>query len=369
MAEITESTLELDLSALRHNFQFLKSKLNPGTAFMGVVKAMGYGSDAVAIARELDALGVDYLAVAYTKEGVFLRDNGIKTPIMVLHPLPSHFKTIIDRCLEPSLYSLDTLSRFRLQAVALNQQQYPVHLKLNTGLNRLGLDQEHLEEAIELVLAGGALEVRSVLSHLAATEDPNEQEFTLSQIELYKQLTDRIAQKLPKSPKRHILNTSGLLNYPQAQFDMVRCGIGLYGYGNDPRFDKDLKPVASLKTVISQIHQLNTGESIGYNRGFVATGKMRSATLPIGHADGIFRAFGHGNGWVSIDGQKAPILGNVCMDMIMVDVTHIDCKAGDPVVVFGNEPNLNDLAVAIGTIPYELLTAISARVVRTLVDN
>ena len=369
MPKTHESTLELDLNALGHNFRYIKSRLKPETAIMGVVKADAYGSEAIEIARELENLGAEYLAVAYTKEGVALRDHGIQLPIMVLHPLPYHFKTLIDRCLEPSLYSLETLRLFDQQARDLNQKAYPVHLKLNTGLNRLGLAEKEIDTALEILNQTDSLSIKSILSHLAATEDEAEREFTLTQINTFKKLADRIDNALSQSPKRHILNTSGVLNYPEAHFDMVRCGIGLYGFGNDPQFDQNFRPVATLKTVITQIHEVESGQSVGYNRGYVADRTIRSATLPIGHADGIFRAFGQGRGWVKINGKKAPFLGNVCMDMIMVDVTDVDCKAGDEVVVFGDDPSLVDLAKAINTIPYELLTAISSRVVRKLVRN
>lgn len=369
MPEIHETTLELDLNALGHNYRYIKSKLNPETAIMGVVKAGGYGSDSVEIARELDTLGVEYLAVAYTREGVELRDHDIQTPIMVLHPLPHHFKTIIDRCLEPSLYSFETLKDFVAQARKMKQKRYPVHLKFNTGLNRLGFQQDDLSEIKALIVSEPSIEVRSVFSHLAATEDKNQRHFTLEQIEQFEQMANYLESSLPNAPRRHILNTSGVLNYPQSQFDMVRCGIGLYGFGNDPEFDRNFKPVASLKTIISQIHHLKPGESVGYNRGYVADKPTRSATLPLGHADGIFRAFGQGKGWVTIGGEKAPILGNVCMDMIMVDVSNIKCEAGDTVIVFGENPNLVQLTESIDTIPYELLTAISGRVIRKLVRN
>lgn len=361
-----ETVLEIDLNALRHNYQYITRHLSPNTKVLGVVKAFGYGSDAIAIAKELVSLGVDYFGVAYAPEGVALRDAGIETPILVLHPLEIHFDQILERCLEPNLYSQKIFQSFLAFAQAQNQRQYPVHLKINTGLNRLGFSPEQTAEIGDLLKQQDHIKVRSVLSHLAASEDPQEKEFSDNQIARFTQAADRLEAQLGYAPMRHTLNTSGILNFPQAQFDMVRTGIGLYGFGNQPEHTAELRPVAKLYSVITQIHSLKAGESLGYNRGYVADKSTRTATLPLGHADGISRAFGHGKGWVTIRGQKAPILGNVCMDMLMVDVTDIPCEEGDMVTVFGDSPSAEDLATAINSIPYELLTAISQRVKRVV---
>lgn len=366
MSGITETTLELDLNALDHNYHFLRSRIKSTTRMLGVVKAFGYGSDSIEVAKELVSLGVDYFGVAYAKEGEALRDAKIETPILVLHPLPANFPRIVSRCLEPSLYSIKVLKKFIDYAESEDQKEYPVHLKLNTGLNRLGFSENELEEVLKILKKTPAIKVKSLFSHLAASEDPNELSFSEDQISCFHRLSERIIDFLGYQPLRHMLNTSGVINYPSAEYDMVRSGIGLYGFGNDAAVNSELKPVACLKTVISQIHHISKGDTVGYNRAYTASEEMRTATLPLGHADGISRAYGNGAGWVKIHGQKAPIAGNVCMDMIMVDVTNIDCEEGDEVVIFGSDPTAEELASAINTISYELLTAISQRVKRVV---
>lgn len=333
---------------------------------MAVVKAYGYGSDAAAIAKELVSLGVDYFAVAYAKEGELLREHSIMSPILVLHTLPSNFDVIINRCLEPNIYSLNILKQFIAFAEKENQKDYPIHIKFNTGLNRLGFSEKDIEEIIQTLSKTKSVKVKSIFSHLAASEDFSEAAFTLSQIEKFKNASELLIQKLGYTPLRHTVNTSGILNYPEAQFDMVRSGIGLYGFGNDPKFDALFRPIGTLKTIISQIHEVKKGESLGYNRAFMATQDTKTATLPLGHADGISRIYGNGKGWVTIQGKKAPIVGNVCMDMIMVDVTQIDCKEGDEVCVFGTIKSANEMATHAGTISYELITSVSQRVKRVL---
>ena len=366
MLATTETQLEINLNALAHNYRYLASRLQPDTRMMAVVKAFGYGSDAIAIAKELVDLGVAYFAVAYAKEGVALRDAGIQTPILVLHPLPSSFEVIIERCLEPALYSTEMISSFIAFAEEKKQQSYPVHLKFNTGLNRLGCSTDDIEKIIKELTATESVKARSLFSHLAASEDFSEHDFTKGQLNSFRAISERMTSLLGYQPLLHILNTSGILNYREAQYDMVRTGIGLYGFGNSEEENQHLQPVATLKTVVSQIHQIEPGTSVGYNRAHKAKSTMRTATLPIGHADGISRAYGNGKGWVTIHGQKAPIVGNVCMDMIMVDVTYIDCKSGDEVVVFGEDSTAENLAESVQSISYELLTAISQRVKRVV---
>ncbi|GMN09592.1 hypothetical protein MTsPCn9_16350 [Croceitalea sp. MTPC9] len=368
MGNIGETTLEIDLSALEHNFNFLKAKLKKETKFLAVVKAFAYGSDMVTVAKKLESLAVDYFAVAYVKEGVLLRDAGIKSPILVLHPQPTNFGELIDRCLEPSLYSPRILKSFLKTAQEKGQINYPVHLKFNTGLNRLGFWENDVDYILEQLKNRSEVRIASVFSHLAASEDENEQEFSLNQIENFKKTATQLSKKLGYAPIRHMLNTSGIINYPEAQFEMVRSGIGLYGYGNHPEIDAKLKPVASLKTIISQIHKIEPGESVGYNRGYKSDGYRTTATLPIGHADGISRQYGNGKSFVSVKGEKAPIIGNVCMDMIMIDITGIDCKEGDEVLIFGENSSAENFANAANTISYEILTAISQRVKRTVID-
>ena len=366
MDKVGETILEIDLDALAHNYHYLKSKLLPKTKFLAVVKAFAYGSDMVTIAKTMETLGANYLAVAYVQEGVLLREAGITIPILVLHPLPINFEQMVAHQLEPCLYSPKILTEFLKTAQEQGLKDYPVHIKFNTGLNRLGFwetDVEHISQQLE---SRDELKVTAILSHLDASEDPNEKEFSLTQIETFKKISATLTAKLGYSPIRHMLNTSGIINYPGAQFEMVRSGIGLYGYGNSAIEDKNLKPVAQLKTIISQMHKIEPGETVGYNRAFHSDGYRVTATLPLGHADGIGRQYGNGNTFVMINGEKAPIIGNVCMDMIMVDVTGIDCAEGDEVVVFGEENSAESFACSTNTISYEILTAISQRVKRVI---
>ncbi|NHF58922.1 alanine racemase [Flavobacteriaceae bacterium TP-CH-4] len=369
MGKARETILEIDLRALEHNYRYLRSKLGPETKFLGVVKAFAYGSDSKRIALKLQDLGIDYLAVAYVKEGVALRNAGVTKPILVLHPQAVNFDQLIEHCLEPSIYSPRILRAFLKTAKKHRQKDYPVHIKFNTGLNRLGFWENDVSHITEEISGGTELRIHSVFSHLAASEDLNEVDFTQKQIETFDKITTQIDHKLGYRPFRHLLNTSGIINYPEAQYDMVRSGIGLYGFGNEAQIDAELKPVATLKTIISQIHRIEPGESVGYNRAFFSNGYRTTATLPLGHADGIGRQYGHGKTYVEVNGQKAFIIGNVCMDMLMIDITGIDCKEGDEVIVFGKNPNADRFAATADTISYELLTGISQRVNRLFIGD
>ena len=367
MPKAQETVLEIDLKALTHNFQYLKSKLKKDTKVLAVVKAFAYGSDACEIAKHLQEQDVDYFAVAYVDEGVALRKAGITKPILVLHPIAVNFKVLIEYCLEPNLYSTKILEAFVKVAEEKKQTNYPVHIKFNTGLNRLGFNEKDIDFVSHQLKKTSSVKVVSLFSHMAASEDLNEREFTLNQIEKFKVCSAKMIELLGYSPMLHMCNTSGILNYPEAHFDMVRTGIGLYGFGNSPEESRHLKPIATLKTIISQIHTVNVGESVGYNRSYISKTQIKTATLPLGHADGITRIYGKGKGFVTIHGKKAPIVGNVCMDMIMVDVTNIDCEEGDEVIVFGAETATAEvLAESAKTISYELITAISQRVKRII---
>ncbi|WP_339610473.1 alanine racemase [uncultured Planktosalinus sp.] len=368
MPKATETTLEIDLNALSHNFNYLKSKLKPGVKFMGVVKAFAYGSDSRIIAKKLEALKTDYLAVAYTSEGVQLRDTGIQSPILVLHPQTVNFDKIAARCLEPSIYSPLMLQRFIAFAEKKQLKEYPIHIKINTGMNRIGFTTNEVQTVANLMKNTTAVKVRSVFSHLAASDDLENRAFTEKQIALFEKSAAYLIELLRYPILRHTLNTSGLLNFPNAQFDMVRSGIGLYGFGNDARENKNLEPVASLKTIISQIHHIKKGESVGYNFGFVAEKDTKTATLPLGHADGIHRGYGKGKGFVTIQGKRAPMIGNICMDMLMIDITDIDCNEGDEVIVFDSKNSAEEFANSINSISYEIITAISQRVKRVVID-
>ena len=366
MPKVKETILELDLEALEHNYNYLRSKIHPSTMFLAVVKAFAYGSDSLIIAKKLEKLGVDYIAVAYAHEGRVLREAGIKTPILVLHAQPSNYAMVIKNCLEPSLYSPRVLREFLKTSKTEKQKAYPVHLKFNTGLNRLGFSENDIDYIAGQVEDRKELKIKSIFSHLAASEDKSEEEFSQNQIKSFEKIAEEFTSKLKIRPFMHILNTSGIFNYPEAQFQMVRSGIGLYGYGNEVRYDAKLRPVATLKTIISQIHKIEPNESVGYNRAFIAGGTKKTATLPLGHADGIGRQYGNGKASVLVNNMEVPIIGNVCMDMIMIDVTGIECKEGDEVIVFGKGHSAEIFAAQANTISYEILSGISQRVKRVV---
>lgn len=360
------TVLKIDGKALEHNLNYLKSKLQPNTLILAVVKAFGYGSDGVLVANFLKDK-VDYFAVAYANEGALLRKAGIQNPILVLHPQIQNWDQIITHCLEPSIYNFKTLQSFTQFCSKSSLTHYPIHLKFNTGLNRLGFNKIEVEDILKEMKNADSLKIKSIFSHLSASEDINEKEFTRKQISDFKLIIKKIAQKLDYKPITHMSNTSGILNYPEAHFDMVRTGIGLYGFANEERETNQLKNTHNLYSIISQIHLIKPGESIGYNRAYKATSTIKSATIPIGHADGMSRQLGNKKGFVIINNQKAFILGNVCMDMLMVDVTNIDCKEGDEVVIFNSQETIIEIAEICETISYEILTSISQRVKRLFV--
>lgn len=368
MPKAEESVLEIDLNALAHNFKTIKSQLAPGVKFMSVIKAYAYGNDSVAIAKKLEELGTDYFAVAYAKEGIRLRKAGVTSPILILHAQPVNFPKIIEHCLEPNLYSARTLELFIGIAEKQKQKDYPVHIKFNTGMNRLGFTEVDYHNIPEKIKKTSAIKIVSAFSHLAASENWKEREFTLSQIHDFSNLATQLVKDIDYEPLLHICNTSAIFNYPKAGFSMVRSGLGLYGFANDPELNAKLKPVGTLKTVISQIQELKKGDTVGYGRAFKVKVPTRTATVPLGHADGIKRIYGHGKAGFFVNGKYAPIVGKVCMDIIMIDVTKIDCAEGDEVIVFGGPQHATKFAADGGTIPYELITGISQRVSRKVIN-
>jgi alanine racemase len=359
------TVLEIDGNALTHNLNYFKQKLQPETKILAVVKAFGYGSDGVQVAKFLEDK-VAYFAVAYTHEGIALREADIKTPILVLHPHIQNLQSIIDYRLEPSLYNFDIFNAFLQLADKAPLMNYPIHIKFNTGLNRLGFWHTDVPKILSELKDTNHIKVQSLFSHLAASEDLEEKDFTVNQINNFAYIVQQFYKHLKYEPMLHILNTSGVLNYPKAQFDMVRIGIGLYGFGNDEKETTQLKNTHNLKSIISQIHIIKPGETVGYNRAFVAKKTTKTATIPIGHADGLSRRLGNKKGFVLINKQKAPIVGNVCMDMIMVNITKINCKEGDEVIIFNNQEMIQNIADISETIVYETLTAISPRVNKML---
>lgn len=359
-----ETVLEINLNAISHNLTFYKSKLDPKTKMMVMVKAFGYGNGGFEIAKLLEHHKVDYLGVAFADEGISLKNAGIRVPIMVLNPETTSFTAIIQHHLEPEIYSVKGLKAFLKIAEQKKLKHFPIHIKIDTGMHRLGFEEDNLEDLIQILKGNETVQIKSILSHMATSDDLNHDAFSKSQIALFEKLSTKIQTELNIKPIRHILNTSGITNYPEAQYDMVRLGIGLYGISNDEEEQIELENVGTLKSVISQIRTIDKGESVGYGRRFIADRSTKVATIPIGYADGIRRSWGNGVGYVTINGKQAKIIGSICMDMLMVDVTDIDCKEGNTVIVFGENPTVPFIAKQLNTIPYEILTSISQRVKR-----
>ncbi len=368
VAELEEKThetvLEINLDAISHNLNFYKSKLKPTTKVMVMVKAFGYGNGSYEIAKLLAHHQVSYLGVAFADEGVELRKAGIKIPIVVMNPENSAFSTMIAYNLEPEIYNRAELESFLQIAENQNLYNYPIHLKLNTGMNRLGFVEKDFDALINLLKQTNLVQVASIFSHLATSDMPEEKKFTLQQIQKFKKWSAYLKEELRIQPLLHILNTSGIYNFGEYQMDMVRVGIGLYGVGNDLDEDTQLQNVATLKTVVLQINDVEKDATVGYGRRFIAERKSKIATIAIGYADGIRRSYGNGKGYVLVNNQKAFIAGTICMDMLMIDVTNIDVKVGDEVIVFGNDLRITEVAKLWETIPYEVMTAISQRVKR-----
>lgn len=364
-----ETVLEINLDALTLNYNFYKQKLQNATKIMVMVKAFGYGNGGYEIAKQLEHLKVGYLGVAFADEGIALRKAGITTPIMVLNPEISSYKAMIAYNLEPEMYSVSGLTSFIELAKEKNLNGYPIHLKMDTGMHRLGFEKSEVSELITLLKHNNFVKVTSIFSHLAASDNFDFKAFTLQQIQLFESMVSELSAALNIQPIRHILNTSGIFNFPEYQFEMVRLGIGIYGVGNSEEEQISLENVSILKSIISQIRTVNENESIGYNRKFLVQKQMKIATIPIGYADGIRRAWGNEKGYVMIHNQKATILGNICMDMLMVDVTSIPCEERDEVIIFGENPHVQEIASVCDTIPYEILTSISQRVKRIFYKN
>lgn len=359
-----ETVLEINLNAISHNLTFYKSKLDPKTKMMVMVKAFGYGNGGFEIAKLLEHHKVDYLGVAFADEGISLKNAGIRVPVMVLNPETTSFTAIIQHHLEPEIYSVKGLKAFLKIAEQKKLKHFPIHIKIDTGMHRLGFEEDNLEDLIQILKGNETVQIKSILSHMATSDDLKHNAFSKSQIALFEKLSTQIQIELNIKPILHILNTSGITNYPESQYDMVRLGIGLYGISNDEEEQKELENVGTLKSVISQIRTIDKGESVGYGRRFIADRSTKVATIPIGYADGIRRSWGNGVGYVTINGKQAKIIGSICMDMLMVDVTDIDCKEGNTVIVFGENPTIPFMAKQLNTIPYEILTSISQRVKR-----
>jgi len=361
------SRLELNLPNCLRNYRYFRAKLEPETKLLVLVKANAYGHGAVEFASMMQQAGADYLAVAYPVEGIELRRAGISLPILVLTAGTDFYEEMIEYRLEPgvpNLYSLKVLSKI-LEDKGI--KDFPVHIKIDSGMHRLGFMASELDDLNEFLAKQDRIRVRSVYSHLAVAEDPSEDEFTLGQIDMFTRSADIISDSLGYRPMRHILNSAGIERFPQYQFDMVRLGIGIYGISALPGVK--LYPVASLRCKVLQVKTLTPQDgTIGYGRyGHIAPGGTTIATLPVGYADGIDRHLGRGNASFSIGGHRVPTIGNICMDMCMVDVTGLDVRPGDTATIFGEDPTAGELAEILGTIPYEIMTSVPRRIRRVIV--
>ena len=365
-----DTVLEVNLNALLHNINYHKSLLKPTTKMMAMVKANAYGLGSFEISEFLQHHHIDYLGVAFVDEGVELRKKGITVPIIVMNPEQHSYETLIEYNLEPEIYSFRVLELFyeAVQKSGYNKN-YPIHIKLETGMHRLGFKKDELDQLGE-ILNTIHVKVQSIFSHLSVSDDSNERDYTQKQLEIFKEHSEYLISKLTYTPIRHILNSSGITNFTNHQYDMVRIGIGMIGESADENIQKHLRPVVSFKTVISQISTLEKGESVGYGRRFKTTETTKIATIPVGYADGIPRLIGNEIGKVSIHKKLAPIIGSICMDMMMINVSHIsNVKEGDTVTIFNSEPSLKDFAEYCKTITYEVLTSISLRVKRIYVKD
>ncbi|RYD77078.1 MAG: alanine racemase [Sphingobacteriales bacterium] len=310
---------------------------------------------------------VDYLAVAYADEGVFLRQYGITLPIVVMSPEESAFETIIQHNLEPEIYSLKILKGFKeaLHMLFAEKMLYPVHLKVDTGMHRLGFQQQDLDELLDVLRDENQVKIASIFSHLASADVPEHDDFTQQQIDKFNAFYDAVIEVLKYKPLRHILNSSGIVRFPLAHYDIVRIGLGLYGLDPTANIQSQLETVSTLKTHITQIKTLQAGESVGYSRKGIVDRESKIAVLGIGYADGFPRALGNGVGHILVNGKMALLIGNICMDMCMADVTDIqDVAEGDEVILFGKDLSIETVANWLNTIPYEVLTNVSQRVKR-----
>jgi alanine racemase len=366
--KLHSTVLEIDLNAVRNNLSYFKSKLKPNTKVMVMVKALAYGAGSAEMARYLSYNQVDYLGVAFVDEGIELRKSGISIPIIVLNPSPESYDLMLDNNLEPEIYNWKSLNEI-IQVSKKKQDSVPIHIKVDTGMRRLGFEPTEIPEVLRIIKEEKNVFIKSVFSHLATSDEPSQKEHTLNQIAVFNAVVKEIESNLDYPFDRHILNSAGIIAFPEVQHTMVRLGLGLYGITPFEKHQGALQPVSKLKTIVSQIKHIDQGDAVGYGRREIAKAPMKIATVPIGYADGLPRLVGNRTGHMFVAGQKAPIIGNVCMDMTMLDITGIEVQEGDEVEVFGPNIHPNELASWAQTISYEILTNISSRVKRVYVQD
>ena len=360
------SRLELRLRNCIDNYRYFRSRVEPGTKMLVLVKANAYGHGAVEFASMLRGAGVDYFAGAYPVEGIELRKAGISTPILVLTAGNDFYDEIIQYRLEPSIPNVFSLKKFAESLRKLRIENYPIHIKLDTGMHRLGFSTGELEGLTAALAEMPEVRVKSIFSHLCVAEDPTQDEFTLGQIRMFQDNSETIIRSLGYQPMRHILNSAGIERFPQYQYDMVRLGVGIYGISALPGVR--LSPVAAFKCKVLQIKTLSPEDTVGYGRfGHAAPSGTTIATIPVGYADGIDRRLGRGRFSFSLNGCRVPTIGNICMDMCMLDVTGVPAKVGDTVTIFGDDPTVTEIADFLGTIPYEIMASVPRRIERIVV--
>lgn len=360
--------VQIDLTAVRHNLSLIRKKLKSKTKILAMVKAQSYGSGLEKMAAFLEQQGVDYLGVAYVDEGVELRKHGIKTPILVMNPEEESFDLCIEYQLEPAIYSFSQLDQFIKELILAKQSNFPIHLKFDTGMRRLGFEPEDWSELVAVIQSQPEIRVAGVYSHLADADNIRDKRFTNLQFKKFEEVCLRLQNNLGHTFIRHLLNSEGVFHFPEFQLDMVRIGIAMYGVSSDINIHKLLQPVIHWQSAISQVKNLKVGEFVGYSRTFKATKSTKIAIIPVGYADGFKRSLSNGKGGVYIHGTYCPTVGRVCMDMIMVDVTSIQVKEGESIEIIGNNQTLEKLAESLQTIPYEVLTSISKRVHRVYLE-
>lgn len=365
-----ETVVEIDMDALRNNLNFVRSKVKPTTKILAMVKASAYGTDALKIAPFLERNNVDYLGVAYGDEGVSLRKIGVKTPILVMNVEPFAYEDIIHHQLEPAIYSRKSLDEFIKTLINLGIENYPIHLTFDTGMHRLGFNPDEVERVLETVLAQPEIHVKGIYTHLADADNHQSDEYSLQQLNQFEKIVATFKEKLSYPIIAHALNSEGIMKFPEHQFDMVRIGIALYGSISHPELKENIHPVISWKTIISQIRELPKGEKVSYNGRFTTQRTSKIAVIPVGYADGLKRSYNqNGEGFVYVNGIKCAIVGNICMDMCMIDVTDVKCEENDDVIIIGKEQSLEEVAKQMQTISYEVLTSISKRVHRVYLNE
>ncbi len=367
--KIHQTILSINLSALIYNLKEYRSMISPSAKIMAMVKAFSYGSGSYEIANLLQFNNTDYLAVAYADEGVALRKAGITLPVMVMNPEENTFNALVKYDLEPEIFSFSILRAFQkyLYSAAINN--FPVHIKLDTGMHRLGFEESEMQLLAGQLRNNSMIRVRSVFSHLVASENKEEDAYTLHQSAIFLQCCNTIQEALGYPFLKHIVNTSAIHRHPELQMDMVRLGIGLYGIDHDPVMQSKLKNVSTLTTTVSQIKKVRSGDSVGYGRKAILKSDATIATVRIGYADGYPRSLGNGVGSMLVKNKMVPVVGNVCMDMTMLDVTGADINEGDEVIVFGEGLPVQTLAHWCNTISYEIMTGISQRVRRVYYEE